>query len=248
MADKAEEAAAARARELVAESVEGMDDEAEQEAPSGQEAPPAQDEHEADQPRAEQPETQEEPEEEGFNLDPEIPEELRSLYEEPDFEEEASEELSAESDEDDEDEYVDPDVREERRKRLAAEKRAQYLEGLRVQDQRKKWEAEAVKYTPLSEPFLSDIKSTSRRAFLRDAKKLHDRAKPKVEAYLRAEREKLRAELRSDAAKAWGKPTVGAGEVPSEARKALESIEEAKARGAPLHEIIKLRAEAGLNL
>lgn len=153
------------------------------------------------------------------NLDPSLPEDLAEELEMPDWEED-EEEVEVEEEKDDlEDEYADDPRYQELQARLArAEKKAQWAEQKRAEANRKKWEAEAKKYFPLSEYALSDIQSTSRRGFLREAKKAHEIVKPQVQAFITRLNESKQAavdaavaEALEEAKRAWGRPTVGPG-------------------------------------
>jgi len=207
MADQAHEAAFAAVHELIAD-VEAPDSEEEQ--ASSTEASAAED----------TPQETEQPEE--FNLDPEVPEDIQALVDEPDFEAEAEEELHAAVEEEweQDDEYADPRLAEERKRRMAAEKKAAHYEQLRVKDARKGWESEAEKFYPLAD--VKKIDATSRRGFLRAAKNQHDAMKPFVlkgiETYkgeLQAEYDRKLAEKMVELESAWGKPLSGSAQTPA---------------------------------
>ncbi len=171
----------------------------------------------------ETPQKAEQQEEEEFNLDPEVPDEIRALVDEPDFEAEAEEELEASVEEEwDEEgeEYTDPRLAEERKKRVAAEKKAAHYENLRVKDARKSWEEEAEKFYPLADA--KKIDATSRRGFLRTAKNQHEAMKPFVlkgietyKAELQADFDKKLAEKQAELEAAWGKPLAGSAQTPA---------------------------------
>lgn len=172
--------------------------------------------------------------EQEFTLDPEVPEEIQSLVDEPDFEVEAEEEVSAANEDwdDAEGEYVDPQLLEERKKRIAAEKKAAHYEQLRVRDARKEWEQEAAKYYPLANA--KKIEATSRRAFLRQAKQAHEENKPfvlaaieKQKGELAAERERIREEVKAELEAAWGKPISGSAQVAATIPEKEEKVEKA---------------------
>lgn len=168
-------------------------------------------------------ETQPEAEAEEFtlpDLDPKLPEDLAEELEMPDWDAEDVDE-GEEAEEDDEEwdgEEQDPRVLELKRKLRTAEKRIAWEQGKKAEAQREKWKAEALKYLPLSEYALDDIKATSRRGYLREAKKAHDAIKPVAmriaqqyaEAH-KAAKDAAIAEGRQAAEDAWGKPTVSPG-------------------------------------
>ncbi len=203
--DRDEQAAADAARELLAES---SDIEAE-ETPSGPESPVAQ-------------EDEQETEETVEVFDVEAPEDLLQELDMPEFEEEPEEV-------EDEAEYLydDPDAL--KRKLDAEKKKTAYLEGLRAQDNKRAWKAEALKFFPLAEYALDDIEAKSRRAYLREARKAHDAIKPTVSKVVENAKkmvEKAKAdaltEAREQAAAAWGVPTTGPGVVPGDATQQVE--------------------------
>lgn len=149
-------------------------------------------------------------------------------------------------------EYEDEDTL---RARLAqAERKAQHYERLRADEARKRWKTEAVKRYPLSAAIVDEIKATSKRSFLREAKKAHISiapvVKPYVDAYnkLRAEaRTEVRGEVETEVAEAWGKPTTGPGTAPVRAAQNQGKIDQARARG-DLSGVIKERFEQGLRV
>ena len=160
-----------------------------------------------------------------FELEPEIPDDVREFLEEPNFEEEAETEVEASQPEEyNEEEYTDPALAEERKKRIAAEKKAAWLEQQRVQANLGKWREEAVKYFPLSQPVLDDITATSRRGFLREAQRAHEKTLPVFKQVAEMFEAKLKTaqtqadEAERDIEKAqWGPATSGPGGVPPEA-------------------------------
>lgn len=181
----------------------------------------------------------EEPEAEA-ELFPELPEELQELLEMPD-EEEIELPAAEESQE-----YEDYDLDALRKRALAAEKKAKYLEGLRLKDQRRNWEAEALKYFPLSDP--QTIQAVSRRGFLREAKMQHERYKPiydklrkQAQVEIEREREKVLAEAKEKAATAWGRPTVGPSPVRPVESDFQSDIEKARRSGDLAKVIATLR-------
>lgn len=205
----ARDAAFGAAHDLLGDAVEAPD--SEQEQASGTD----------DTAAAEEPQETEQTDE--FNLDPEVPDDIRALVDEPDFEAEAEEEIAAsveeEWDEDGQDEYVDPRLAEERKKRVAAEKKAAHYEQLRVKAERTKWEDEAAKFYPLAD--VKKIDATSRRAFLRAAKSRHEETKPFVLRGIESHKQDLQAEFdakyaeaKAELERAWGRPLAGSSQVP----------------------------------
>lgn len=210
-----EEAAVNAARKLLVEAAE-----AEEATPSG--------EDEGEQ-EAEAPETFEFP---SFQVT--LPEEL-------------DEDLSVEDDstpvEEEEDEYNEYESEAEkelRRKLKQVEKERDHYRAIREKNDRKQWEKEASEYFTLATPLFGEIQATSKRAFMRQAKAIHEKLDPMVQekvikpaqAALEAEREKIRAEERERAAKAWGRPVPasgGADEV--DAQETQRQIETARAKG-----------------
>jgi hypothetical protein len=143
------------------------------------------------------------------NFDIEVPPDVLAELEEDDPAEVTDEDLSAFSAQYGEDN--DPELL---RRLAAAERRAAHLEALRVKEAKKNWKEEAVKFFPLSEPFLDEINSNSRRGFLRTAKQLNDRMKPLIEekvlkparAAREAELAAVQEEAKGKARDAWGTP------------------------------------------
>jgi hypothetical protein len=140
----------------------------------------------------------------------------------PDFEAEAEREIIDMEIAAAEGEYDDSELTEEalaeRKRRIIAEKKAAHFENLTATRERKKWEAEVLKHYPFSKHALPNIKATSRRAFLKEAKAAHDAVKPyiketvnKLVAESEEERAGLAAQERARAEAAWGKPLVGGG-------------------------------------
>jgi hypothetical protein len=231
---KAEEAAVAAANTLLEEGVEA------EETPS----------EPTEEPAAVEPQETELPEE--------VPDEIKDIWEMPDFEEQAEAEIAAETPEEEEYEYTEEseELASERKKRIAAEKKTAWLEAQRVRESAGKWKAEALKYTPYCEPFIEDIASraTSRRALLREAKRVNDvveawadtkYGKPSAEqeAALRAELEaKIRKEYQDNG---WGTITAGPGEVPAEAREKMNRVQTLLNNRAPLEQVILARKDAG---
>ena len=174
------------------------------------------------------------------DLEPEIPQDIMDLLEEPDFEAEAEAEVVAEaagqSDDEQYTEFDDPQLQAERKARIAAEKKAAHYEKMRVRENIGKWKAEAERYFPHSKPFIDKIEANSRRAFLKQASAYHETIKAHVGTVAPKssdeEREKLKAEIRAELEASWGKPMVGPGSsVPAEAAERQRAYEEAKAKG-----------------
>ncbi len=232
MADNAEEQAAARALELLGGHVEEEDTTEEElaevrtefseglanltdtqpkdilgEAPSSEE------------PVAEA-EAQQETEEEASdfpNLNPTLPEDLAEELE-MDWDEEEEETEEADEDDDWDGDEDDPRVQALKARLRKAEKKAQWAEQKRAESQRAKWEAEAEKYFPLSKHALKDIQATSRRGYLREAKRQHEIVQPHVQVFVEELKRKQDAAVESakaaaleEAKRAWGRPTVGPG-------------------------------------
>lgn len=214
---QAEEAAARRAAELLAEKP----DEATEESSGTEEAV------------AETPQETVEDE-----LNPELPDDIKSLLEDPEEEDEPE-------DEPDETYAEQEDYSEESeklRRQLAKErKRADHLEKMRLREARPKWKREVEKFFPLADAEQVVNDSKSRRSALATAKGQHDSRRPLFEKYLAKERAKLdaeREEMRKDAEKAWGKPTVDT--PPAPAQEQSERLERARRRG-DLSDRIKAR-------
>ena len=178
--------------------------------------------------------------------EPEVPQDILDELSEPDFTAEAEVEVN----EDEDLSFEDGDT-EERKARIAAEKRVAWLEGRIVDQNRAKWEAESIKYFPLSEHKIKEIKADSRRAFLREAQKAHDAVLPYVKPLvdqLTAAREAAKAEGtqegRVEAANAWGSPTVGPGSVPVLAGAQNHELNEARKSGNLAKVISVMRKQA----
>lgn len=194
--------------------------------------------------------TEEETEESSSGEGTETTEEETPEVEMPDFNIELPAELTAElEDFDDEEETDDEDLAslreefgeesEELLKRVrAAERKAAHYEKLRVSDAKAKWQDEAKKFFPLSEPFLTQIEQTSRRGYLRTAKNIHDQMLPIVEErVLRPARDSIArakadatAEAKNEAKAAWGH-AVDDGSVSSEVRVTQENVERRRRKG-----------------
>lgn len=186
-----------------------------------------------------------------FDPDPELPEDITELLDEPDFEEEAAAEIAAAIPEDEynTEAYTDPELAEERRKRIAAEKRAAHFEGLRVKDSRSKWEAEAAKFFPFADA--GSIQATSRRGFLRAAQQENERVKnlPSIKAMI--ERGSLATEAvaaealdiaREESRDAWGKPLVGPSAAPAAAIQKQDQAQRIQ-NARTVHDRIRLRLQ-----
>jgi hypothetical protein len=166
----------------------------------------------------------------------EIPDEIRELLEEPDFDVEAEAEVAAsnvqEDDEEQYGEYEDANLASERKARIKAEKRAEWLEQRRVEENRGKWEQEALKYFPHAKPFIGKIDATSRRGFLKQANAYHETIAKHVSEVapgtLAADREKLKEELKAELEASWGKPLVGPGKAENDNASAQDAWETAR--------------------
>lgn len=173
-----------------------------------------------------------------FNLDPELPEDIAQLLEEPEIEDE-SVPPSFETQEEEEFEY-DEEKASLKKKIKALEAKAAWSDQKRVEAARGKWEAEADKFFPLADP--ASITADSRRGFLREAKEQHDRNKKifgsrgqqAANALLesaRAEAEQIKATAKAEAAKAWGSPGVNLTPQSPGSQTSPEQYDEAYRRG-----------------
>lgn len=249
-----EEAAAARALEMLGGHVEDGEDTTEEELKEtrvefNQALDTMASAPSSDEPAAEA-DAQPEAEEEAFvlpDLDPKLPEDLAEELEMPDWDE-AVEDAEEDDDEDDDEwdgEETDPRVQSLKAQLRKAEKRIAWEQEKRAEVRREKWESEARKYFPLSDYALSDIRATSRRGFLREAKKAHEAIKPVAMQIAKqyadahaAAKEKAIAEGKQAAAEAWGKPTVSpGGREATTASEREKKIQEAKS----LEERVKAR-------
>lgn len=225
MADKAEQQAAARAMEMLTEAgIESPNPDVQTEEDVAREdvdfnerlahVTPSNEETAAE-------ETQPEAEAKEItfpDLDPKLPEDLAEELEMPDWDAEDDLEESEDDDEEWDGDEDDPRVLELKAKLRKAEKRIAWEQGKKAEAQREKWKAEALKYLPLSEYALDEIKATSRRGYLREAKRAHDAVKPvamriaKQYADAHAAAEQAAKDAGRQAAEdAWGKPTVSPG-------------------------------------
>jgi hypothetical protein len=152
-----------------------------------------------------------------FDFNPEIPDEILREIDEADIDAEVEAELATREPVTDEyNEYEPQESEEDARSRLKLEKRNKWLEDQLAQTKRGQWEAEAKKYFPLSEHALGDIKATSRRAFLKEAKARHELVLPHVQkvlaeakAHVDEARTSAKAEGRAAAKAAFGVPMAG---------------------------------------
>jgi hypothetical protein len=185
--------------------------------------------------------TEEEAEEvvEPVNFSPTVPEDLEEYLNAPDFEDDDAVEPEVEEEEEESEEYEDERYVKLKKQLASERKRREYAERLRMDAQRDKWAQEATKYFPLSEHLLDSITATSRRAFLREARKAHETVKPYVSEYIErakkqatAAKEDAKAAGRQDAEKAWGKPLTGPGSVPLSASAKKEALENARNSGS----------------
>lgn len=151
----------------------------------------------------------------------ELPEDIQELLAQPDIEEdEESEEDYTLSDDNQDEQYMEPEDAAKLRKRaLRAEKRAAFLEDLRVKSETKKWRSEATKYFKYADT--DTIEAKSRSSFLRQAKEQHESIKGRVEQILADERAQaeattaqIRADNRQQARDAWGQPVETHGQTP----------------------------------
>ena len=179
--------------------------------------------------------------------EPEMPDDLKALLDEPDFGEDDDEPepvavAQAEPEQyEDDDVYEDPEKAKLKKQLAAAQKRLAWQEEQRLIRDRASWEKEAKKYLPHSEPFLSNIKATSKRGFLREARDYHEAVKNHISKVGQADVEAAKAEAKAEAQQAWGKATTGPGTTPldvnqaqaewEDARQKLDLLGQIKARG-----------------
>jgi hypothetical protein len=257
----AQEAAAALAPAMAATLVEKMplegDDQlaADVAATQGVEAtPPVSSSQPQTAPAAAQATETETPEADELSLDPDIPDDLQALLDEPDFDEEADAEVTAEAEE------WDPDATDpETAKRLRAlEKRNKWLEDRVVASDSKKWLAENTKAYPLLARYAPDelqaIKATSRRGFAREAAALNARyAKaltPALQDIAEAKKQlngEVAKEVRGEYKQAWGEITTGPGNVPMEAAAQRKELEAARETGNLSKIVGAMMRAAGVN-
>lgn len=191
------------------------------------------------------------------DLDVEVPEDYQELSGMPDFDAEAEAEVQHEEheqQEEDDYQYQDESVVAERKKRIAAEKRAAWLEQRNVEQNIGKWKAEAIKYYPLAQPFIDAglVKADSRRAFAREAKRVHETMKPYIsEKFLKPLEEALKArevETKDESTQQqrddWGPARTGPNQVPAAATRTSEAYE-GRQRAKTLVDEIKTMFTAG---
>lgn len=121
----------------------------------------------------------------------------------------------------------------------AAEKKAEHYERLRLDEAKKGWKEEALKFFPLSAHALDEIGKTakSHREYRRQAESAHKAVIPyvkdvtdKAKAVIDSEKAKAVEEARAEAAEAWGsvpRPT----HTPTEAQITQEQINRNRSRG-----------------
>jgi len=178
---------------------------------------------------------------------PEMPEELAREMAEAEIDLEVDSQPAVEEDAS-EDYYDDGSELQQMRKELAkAKKREAFLEEQNVKSGTPGWRADAEKYFPLSAAGLDDIKATSKRDYLRQAKARHESILPMYESMKAAFAEsnkakdaKMRAEIRSELEGAWGKPTSIPSELPDPPSDSREKIQSVR-RKRSLAETIKTR-------
>lgn len=189
-----------------------------------------------------------------LNLDPVIPDDLQALLDEPDFEEEASLEVTSEQDEYDED-ATDPETA---KKVRALEKRNAWLEERVVTSERKKWVAENLKAYPLLQRYAPDevaaIAATSRRAFARQAAGLNGRLatmlKPALDEIADARkllRGEVSQEVRQEYKEGWGTITTGPATVPVEQSAYEAELAAARKTGVLANVYTVMMKAAGVN-
>lgn len=145
------------------------------------------------------------------SFEPDVPEDLQALIDEPDFDEEAAAEVAARL-ETAPDEYLDVEAT---TADLSKDKRIAFLEAQLVAKSRKNWIAENLRAYPLLRTYAKDevekFTATSRRAFAREAAALNGRletiAKPMLQD-IAALKEGMKgeaiAEGKQEAKKRWG--------------------------------------------
>jgi hypothetical protein len=149
-----------------------------------------------------------------FEYEPEVPEDILAELNEAEIDEEVEREIAARTPE--EDEYGVAEDEESVRERVKLQKRNEYLEKELAKTKSTSWKEEAKKYFPLSEHALDDIKATSRRSFLKQAKAQHEAILPHVQkvladakSFVDAEKAAGRADGKAAAAAAFGQPLSG---------------------------------------
>lgn len=173
-------------------------------------------------------------------------------FEVPDFEAEVdaellNEEIAGASEDGYEPEWeADPVDNAARREAMLARREANYYKNITAKRERKKWEAEADKHFPLWR-VRGDISATSRRGFLKAAKQSNDAAKPfmaegirKAKEQLEAERAQVRAEEKTRAEEAWGKPTVAQNAPSAEAEDLSAALKDAR-RNQDLAKVLSIK-------
>lgn len=162
------------------------------------------------------------------DLNPELPEDILEFLEEPDDDDDEPQVGTFEGEEE---EYLDPEAL--ARENAKLKKRLEWTEQQKQKASRKSWSEEAKKIAPLARP--ETITATSRRAFLREARKQHEEnftlLAPHIDAYekRRAEIEaEVRAEVRAELEQAWGRPTQNAGPSGTEVTQRNDAIEKAR--------------------
>lgn len=194
-----------------------------------------------------------EAEQPAWSFDPVPDDDLDRLLEEPDFDEEAREEVTARFDAGELTEDDDPEALARVR---ALEKRNEYLEQRLVRSERHKWVEENLRKYPVLKEYAADevraFSATSRRAFAREAKALNDRLtgmlRPALEdiaAYKAQAKEAAEREARAKAAEQWGLPHLEpAGSTPA-ATEQERKLADARERRAPVEERFKILMGGG---
>ena len=161
-----------------------------------------------------------------FNLEPEIPDELASLMDEPDIEDEPTYQEPQDDYQVEAEEYEDPAVTAERNKRIALEKKLKWLEEQKLSSDRKRWVEKDGPFFPYADAEGIAARCSSRKEFAREAKRENERIKklPGVKKMM----EQMRAQQITDE---WGSPTAGPGPVPASAIESKEKLEAARRTG-----------------
>ncbi len=149
-----------------------------------------------------------EPEEETFDFEVDVPEDLLAELDEPEV---TPQDIELELEASPEYQDLDEEGRRLYARARAAEREAAYFKQLRLQDAKKAWNEEAQKFFPLAAPFLDEISEESRKGFLRRARDIHNKILPSVkqsmeqdEAQRQAAIEEAKVAARAEAEAAWG--------------------------------------------
>lgn len=177
-----------------------------------------------------------------IDYDPELPDSIRELLEdEPDDDDDEALRYAApasESDDDDETFGYEDELTKLKRENAKLAKKAAWADEQARNAKLAKWQAEAAKFFPLSNP--ETITADSRRAFIRAAEAQHNAVKnnPKIIQYrdqviaqAQAEAEQIRLAARQQAESAWGKVVSGPGLVPAQQGSDEDGLRNARRKG-----------------